>query len=102
MALDFCIRNEHGVVLHKIPVYVDDFSDIIDIAKNFNPPLALIGRLKDYYEDEQFYTMELDELKTQLNEVYKKSGEKIKVILKLVLLCDLAKLDNTSIDVFAD
>ena len=102
MALDFCIQNNHGVVLHKIAVGLDDFYDILEISKTFNPPLSLISRLTDYYEDEEFFILELSELKQQLLEVYVKSEEKIKVIQKLMLLCDLAVLYNTTIKVISD
>lgn len=102
MALDFTIKNNHGVVMHKIPIGLDDFYDIQQIAKTFNPPLSLIGRLEDYYKDEEFFTLELPALKEQLLKVYKKSDEKIKIIPRLILLCDLAILDNTTVCVDPD
>ena len=102
MALDFCIKNNHGIVIHKIAISLDEFYDIIEIAHSFNPPLLLIERLKDYYKNEEFFLSELSELKKQLLEVYKKSTEKLKIILKLELLCEMAILDNTTIYVIAD
>ena len=102
MALDFCIKNNHDIVIHKISISLDDFYDMIEVAKNFNPPLVLIDRLKDYYEDAEFFTSELNELKEQFLQVYKKSDEKLKIIQKLILLCDLAMLYNTSINVISD
>ncbi len=102
MALDFCIKNNHGIVIHKISITIEEFYGIIEIAHSFNPPLLLIGRLKDYYKDEEFYISELSQLKTELLEVYKKSTGKLKIILKLELLCEMAILDNTTICVIAD
>lgn len=102
MALDFCIKNNHGVVIHKISVTLNEFYDIIEIANDFNPPLSLINKLKDYYKEEEFFTLELPELKVQLLDVYKKSNETIEIIPKLTLLCDLAVLYNTTICIIPD
>lgn len=102
MALDFCIKNDHSIVIHKISITIEEFYGIIKIADSFNPPLLLIGGLKRHYEDTEFYISELSQLKTELFEVYKKSTEKLKIILKLELLCEMAILDNTTICVIAD
>jgi hypothetical protein len=102
MALDFCIKNDHGVVQHTIALGPHEFYEILEIAATSNPSLPLIGRLKDYYKDEEFYILELPELKNEMLEVYKKSNEKLKILQKLALLCDLALLYNTTICVLAD
>ncbi|MEP6616621.1 MAG: hypothetical protein ABJA57_08590 [Ginsengibacter sp.] len=64
--------------------------------------LTLIGRLNDYYKDEEFFILELPDIKDELQKVYKKSNEKIEIIPKLMLLCDLAVLYNTTICVIPD
>ena len=102
MALDFSIKNNHGVVINKIPIGIDDFYDILEIAKTFDPPLPLIGRLKDYYEEEEFWILELPQLKEELHKVYGKSDEKLKITQLLILLCDMAILYNTTICVIPD
>lgn len=75
---------------------------MIAIANTFNPPLSLLGRLKDYYEDQEYFTLELKELMRELHQVHDKSGNKLQITLKLALLCELALLDNTTICVVAD
>ena len=65
---------------------------MIAIANTFNPPLSLLGRLKDYYEGQEFFTLELKELKRELLEAYKKSNNELQILLKLALLCDLVLL----------
>jgi len=87
--------------MHKIPIGMDEFCDILETANKFDSPLSLISRLKDYYEEE-FWILELPQLKDQLMEVYKSSGEEIDIIPKLMLLCDMAILYNTTICVIPD
>jgi len=43
MALDFCIKNNHGVVQHKIPIGLEEFYKMLEVAKNYDSPLPLIA-----------------------------------------------------------
>jgi hypothetical protein len=69
MALDFSIKDNHDRMIIMIPIGLDAFYDIVELSKGNKEFLFTSQKLKDYYEDAEFYISELTILKSQLEDL---------------------------------
>ncbi len=105
MALDFCILNRHGVVEHKIPIGMDDFCFLKEKALQLPYDTLLNIKLVDFYSDCEFFINELQVFQNELENILKNIPENshdFVLVKKICLLCEFAKLSNTTIVVLAD
>src|SRR5258705_4874926 len=105
MALDFCIRNNHDEIMILAHIGVDSFYNIIEFSKN-SPEFSIIPqKLKDYYDDTEFYISELPVFKSELENFQRNfinNTSTLETIYVLIKLCDIALYLNKTISVIAD
>ena len=103
MSLDFNVRDDHNLVIRSMGLGVDEHWEIVQLAAKRG--YVLLGRLRDYYADAEFFVEELPAFLVEVEALRSQGELSPKARSDLTDLADVIRFalaERRSLEVLAD